>query len=158
MEQRPTDEIPHLVKQSYGIVRKLEKQFPGRLFTLDGHLVGSIGEVLAAHRYGLELLPASTEVHDAKTKDGKLIQIKATQRDRIGLRSCPEHLLVLCISPEGRDNEVYNGPGELAWSRAGRMQGNGQCRISTSRLKDLMKRVSESERLPMKNPPEVPAC
>ncbi|MGQ0721719.1 MAG: DUF6998 domain-containing protein, partial [Candidatus Eiseniibacteriota bacterium] len=50
------DAIPVLVRRLYGIVRDLEAAFPGRKFTLDGHLVGSIGEVLAAHRYGLELL------------------------------------------------------------------------------------------------------
>lgn len=32
----------------YAITRELELQFPGRKFTPDGHLVGSIGEVLVA--------------------------------------------------------------------------------------------------------------
>jgi hypothetical protein len=29
--------------------------FPGRHFTPDGHMVGSFGEALAAHHYGIEL-------------------------------------------------------------------------------------------------------
>ena len=37
-------------------VAELEAEFPGRHFTLDGHLVGSIGEVMAAYYYGSESL------------------------------------------------------------------------------------------------------
>ena len=49
--------VPEIVRELYSSVAELEELFPGRKFTLDGHLVGSIGEVIAAHRYGLELLP-----------------------------------------------------------------------------------------------------
>lgn len=31
------------------IIGDLEESFPGRHFTLDGHLVGSIGEIMAAY-------------------------------------------------------------------------------------------------------------
>ena len=37
--------IQELIK----IVSELEIEFPGRHFTIDGHLVGSIGEVMAAY-------------------------------------------------------------------------------------------------------------
>jgi len=40
-----------LVKQLYKIVKEFERLFPERRFTPDGHLVGSIGEVIAKHRY-----------------------------------------------------------------------------------------------------------
>ena len=125
-------EIPRLIREMYEIVERLETLFPGRRFTLDGHLVGSIGEVLAAHYYGLELLPASAEAHDAAAADGRLVQIKATQRASVGLRSEPQHLLVLRILPGGDWQEVYNGPGKLAWDNAGRMQSTGQRPISVS--------------------------
>ena len=36
-------------------VNALEALFPGRHFTLDGHLVGSLGEIAAAYHYGIEL-------------------------------------------------------------------------------------------------------
>ena len=39
------------VQKLIGIVNELEVDFPGRHFTLDGHLVGSIGEVMAAYYY-----------------------------------------------------------------------------------------------------------
>jgi len=35
------------IQELYSIVNELEDTFSGRKFTLDGHLVGSIGEVLS---------------------------------------------------------------------------------------------------------------
>ena len=37
-----TRRIAGLIKEMYAIVEKLEQRFPGRRFTLDGHLVGSL--------------------------------------------------------------------------------------------------------------------
>jgi len=133
--------IPQLVRALYKIVGELEDSFPDKRFTPDGHLVGSIGEVLAAYYYNLDLLPASAECHDALTEDGRLVQIKATQVKSIGLRSEPDHLLVIRILPNGEFEEVYNGPGDLAWKNAGKMQSNGQKQISLSKLSRLMSKV-----------------
>jgi hypothetical protein len=145
---KPIESIPELVRSLYGIVRQLEDLFPGRKFTPDGHLVGSIGEVLAADRYGLELLGASAERHDATAPNGRLVQIKATQAKSVGLRAEPDHLLVLKLNADGSAIEVYNGPGSPAWHQAGKVQKNGQRSISLSRLRALMEQVPASERLP----------
>lgn len=155
MESHSTDDIPCLVRRLYETVRELEELFPGKHFTPDGHLVGSLGEVLAEYRYDLEPLAVGAKLHDARACDGRLIQIKATQRDRIGLRGCPDHLLVLRILSDGRDEEMYNGPGKLAWCCSGRRQSNGQRQISTAKLVKLMEQVSEDARLPVRNPPEA---
>ena len=144
-----TDRIPSLITQIYEIVAELEDLWPNRRVTPDGHLVGSIGEVLAAHHYGLELLPSSSKVHDAVSKDGRKtkVQIKATQRNSVALRSKPEHLLVLLILKDGTIKEMYNGPGELVWENAGKMQTNGQRAINLSRLSKLFELVPECDRL-----------
>ena len=60
-----SDRVAAIVGELYELVDRLEHLYPGRRFTLDGHLVGSIGEALAAEMYGLVLLPASAETHDA---------------------------------------------------------------------------------------------
>ena len=139
--------VPLLVKELYAIVRNLEDHFPGRKFTLDGHLVGSIGEVLAAYHYNLVLFAASSETHDAQCPEGRKVQVKATQGRSVGLRAEPEHLLVLKLESDGNVSEVFNGPGDLAWSNAGAMQKNGQRPISVSKLRFLMDRVAEDDRL-----------
>lgn len=142
------ESLPELVRALYKIVSRLEDLFPGRRFTLDGHLVGSIGEVLAEHRYGLALLSASTPDHDARAADGRLVQIKATQAKSVGLRSEPQHLIVLGLDRRGEAREIFNGPGSLAWANAGRLQRNGQRPISVSRLDRLKEQVPKADRLP----------
>ena len=144
-------QIPGLVGRLYDIVSELEALFPGRYFTPDGHLVGSLGEVLAAYRYGLELLPASAERHDARTPSGALVQIKATQGKRVSLRSEPDHLIVLLITRDGRAEEIFNGPGSLAWNETSQLQRNGQCPISLAKLRALLDRVPPEARLPAVN-------
>lgn len=67
-----------LIGELYRIVTALEEEFEGRRFTPDGHLVGSIGEVVAAYAFNLTLLPAGNPIHDARAKDGTLVQIKLT--------------------------------------------------------------------------------
>ena len=83
--------ISEKVKRIYAITAELEDLYPGRHFTPDGHMVGSIGEVLVAENYGLKLLPASYETHDAVAPDGRYVQIKATQVKQISISSEPDY-------------------------------------------------------------------
>ena len=110
-------------------------------------MIGSIGEALAACCYGLTLFEASAETHDAKASDGRLVQIKATQIDRVALSSEPKWLLVLHIHPDGTFSEVYNGPGKLAWEHCWEKQKNGQRPISLAKLRSLQAEVPEEDRL-----------
>lgn len=137
------------IKQLYEISAELERLFPGRHYTPDGHMIGSIGEALAASYYGLELFTASAETHDAKAADGRLVQVKATQISRIALSSEPQWLLVLRIHRDGTFSEEYNGPGKLAWEHCGKMQKNGQRPISLAKLRILQVEVPDSTRLPV---------
>ena len=103
-------QIRGLVGRLYDVVSELEALLPERYFTPDGHLVGSLGEVLTAHRYGLALLPASAKRHDARARSGTLVQIKATQGKRVSLGSEPDHLLVLLIIRDGRPKKYSTAP------------------------------------------------
>jgi len=144
----PADQVPDLVRRLYSLVAEFEALFPGRRFTPDGHLVGSIGEVIAAHRYELTLSPASSAAHDGSAKDGRLVEVKATQGDMVALRAEPQHLIVLHLNREGQATEVFNGPGALVWSSCGAMQKNGQRPVSLPKLRKLMVQVPASQRLP----------
>ena len=140
------NKIPQLLKRLYEIVAELELLFPGRKFTPDGHLVGSLGEVIAAHDYDLILLESSAKTHDAR-KGSKQLQIKATQGKSVAMYGEPEHLLVLRLLKDGTAEEIYNGPGKPAWDNAGNLQKNGQKSISLSRLRALMETVPESQKV-----------
>ena len=149
MNSNGIDQLPEIVKSLYRIVGRLDQLFSGRRFTLDGHLVGSIGEVLAAHYYGLELLPNSYQNHDAKTNKGQLVQIKSTQRTSVALRGEPDNLLVLLLKQDGSFEEVYSGPGSAPWKKAGKMQKNGQRPITLTKLRTLMETVPNALRIPL---------
>lgn len=138
--------VPHLVERLHSAVDDLQDLF-GRRFTLDGHLVGSLGEIWAAHLYGIKLAKGSSPTHDGKAPGGRLVQIKATQGAAIGLRSEPEHLLVLRLDRKGTPEEVYNGPGALPWSRSGKLQRNGQRTIRLTTLRALMQDVPAGRRI-----------
>ena len=141
-------EVGELLASLYRIVERLEVLFPGRKFTPDGHLVGSIGEVIAARMFGLELLPASAPDHDAITGDGRKVQIKFTQGTRgVALRAEPDQLLVLRLAPDRSLEVVYNGNGKSPWSQSGKMQKNGQRQISLARLRTIDRTVPERDRL-----------
>ena len=147
-----TSQVPALVAGLYTIVDALERLFPGRKFTQDGHLVGGIGEVMAASLYRLTLLPASTQTHDAVSASGVLVQIKASQASGVALRGEPQHLIVIHFDRKGGVTEVYNGPGALVWQACGSMQTNGQRPISFSKLRSLMASVPPEVRLPRYGP------
>jgi hypothetical protein len=83
--------FPERLKAIYDAVDELEAMFLGRHFTPDGHMVGSLGEALASHHYGVVLAGASTECHDRICGDRR-VQVKATQVGKVATSSEPEHL------------------------------------------------------------------
>ena len=142
-------EVTALLEDLYTASARLEALFPGRKFTLDGHLVGSVGAVVAAFMFDLDLNPASTLGHDARAPDGRNVEIKLTQGATVAFRHEPEHALILHRPKGGPVRVVYNGPGELIWAAAGAMQKNGQRPISISKLSRIGAQVSNQDRLPV---------
>jgi len=129
--------LPEPIADIFRQVARLESAYPGRKFTPDGHLIGSIGEVIAAEAFDLKLLPASAPGHDARDENGALVQIKLTSGKSIGLRASCERLLVMRIVDPTSAELVYDGPGEPVWAACGKMQKNGQRSISLTKLRSI---------------------
>lgn len=101
------------ISQLLRITRKLSDKYK-RGFTLDGKLVGDIGEVLAAEKYGLELLPPNTEIHDAKEiASGRKVQVKSSfsYTSYFPCNHVPEYFLAIQIMEDGTIKELFNGKG-----------------------------------------------
>lgn len=116
-----TATVQQLVPQLFVITRQLEAAAPGRHFTPDGHLIGSIGEVLAAAQYCLTLTTASTKGIDAHDADGRSVEIKATTGSKgvalRGFKPLTDRLMVVTIDAStGAMAEVYNGPAAPVWA------------------------------------------
>ncbi len=129
--------LPPAVAKIYEAVVELSADFPGRPFTPDGHLVGSIGEVIASEALHLKLAPPSTPGYDAHDDAGREVQIKLTSKAGIGLNETCDRLVVFRILDAHFAELVYDGDGDPVWQRAGAMQKNGQRRISFARLREL---------------------
>jgi hypothetical protein len=63
--------------------------------------------------------------HDACTPDGRLAQIKATFQDSLTFKTCPDYHLGFKLFPDGRHEEVFNGPGRLILERYATRKGIG---------------------------------
>lgn len=128
-------DIAALIGQLFNIVQALNKRFPGRPFTPDGHLVGSIGEVVAADTYGLVLERCSNEGFDARTAAGQTVEIKLTGGDSVAVSSdpkTPDLLVVLKLHRETGFEEIYNGefPLELWHSKKAGKRGTKNLRLN----------------------------
>lgn len=139
------------VQKLIGIVNELETEFPGRHFTLDGHLVGSIGEVMAAYYYGIELYTASAVAHDGEV-NGKRVQIKISQQDNIVINHEPDYLIVLYLNKGGDIYEVYNGLGAEPWKAASKVDSHNNRHMMVNKLMELDKFVNVADRIPAIHP------
>lgn len=146
MSEHSVDVIIHHV---FELTAKLERMYPKRSFVPDGHVVESLGEVLAAQWFDLELLPASSKVHNARTRDkSKLVQIRTTQGESLVFRGDqhPQHLLVFKLSSDGVPEMIYNGPGSMVYAN----YGNGQRAVRLATLRKIQ--VALADQLPQCSP------
>src|SRR3990172_3633451 len=95
--------IPQAVKQLLEIVKRLQDAYPEKRFTLDGRLVGEIGEILVAGSYDVELGTNLQKHHDAVTPDWRQVQIKATMQQSLTfpVDHIPAYYLAIKIHPDG---------------------------------------------------------
>jgi hypothetical protein len=144
--------VPVAIKQLLSIVARLQQAYPSKRFTLDGRLLGDIGEVLAAKTYDLRLFDKLQRHHDALTSDGRRVQIKTTMQNSLTFPAdhVPDYYLGMRLHPDGRLEEVFNGPGKMA-ARAVKDRKRPKTNlhsISLSALKRLSQAVPDVDRVP----------
>lgn len=136
------------------IVEKLCAAYPKKKFTLDGRLVGDIGEVLVEDAYDLELFEDVKKHHDAEASDGRLVQIKATMKKSLTFPAdhVPNYYLGVQIHFDGTFTEVFNGPGATAWEAVkGRAAPKTNLHsVQINALKKLQARVPAGDKIPLR--------
>ena len=148
-EQEKIAFLSEKVKELNKITSEIETVFPEKSFKLDGILIGNIVEVLTAQAYGITLYKQSEKTHDGEV-DGKKVQIKGTQgKDSIVIREEPEYLLVEYLDKEsGTIQEIYNGPGVLAWQYRSYVPSMNFYTIRINKLLELDATILDEERIP----------
>jgi hypothetical protein len=130
----------------------LQTTFPNRKFTIDGRLVGDIGEVIAEQEYDVTLHAVLQPGYDGRTSDGRNVQIKATFKDSLTFGTVPNYYLGFKLSANGDYEEIFNGPAQIILTRYAHLKGIGVKLLSfpVSELRKLSQSVVPSERIPKK--------
>jgi hypothetical protein len=131
-------------------IARLKKAFPNREFTIDGRLVGDIGEVIAALEYDVVLDKVCQPDHDATAPNGRRLQIKATFKDSLTFKTTSDYYLGFKLFTDGRYEEVFNGPSRIIYERFKHRKGIGVQLLSfpNKDLKALSREVPAHERIP----------
>lgn len=123
-------------------------------FTLDGNLIGDIGEALGAELFGIKLVEAkSTEGIDGLARDGRSVQIKATGTGRgPAFRNTvvhADHLIFFDLDLHSATGKVlFNGPEKLVRATLPETFV-GQRMVSNARVRALDQNVRQEDRLPI---------
>jgi len=105
-------------------VNELKAKYPkyaDRPFTVDGHLLGTLGEIYASEKFGLPLNKSGEKNYDA-TIGGKNYQIKTTQTKKVGFKKplADAELIIIQISKNTKELpklSVYKVSGEyIKWN------------------------------------------
>ena len=131
-------------------IERLHEAFPSRAFTIDGRLVGDIGEVIAELEYDLALDEVSVRDHDAQMRNGRRVQIKATFKNSLTFKTCPDYYLGFKLYRDGGFEEVFNGPGIIILDKFSHRKDIGKELLSFSikGLRALSDQVDVADRVP----------
>lgn len=150
----PTHEIiQDALTKIFSGIRQLKQALPSKEFTIDGRLVGDIGEALVQRDYAVTLYEGLAHDYDGETPDGKKVQIKATFKKDLTFKKIPDYYLGIKIFEDGSYEEVFNGPGRIIAEKYSHRKGFGKDLLSfpNKRLKELNATVNPEDRILKRN-------
>ncbi len=121
-------------------------------FTLDGNLIGDLGEAISAELFDIKLVETrSTEGVDGYAPDGRTVQVKATGTGRGPAFRCTEicadHLLFFDLDFENAIvTVVFNGPEHYVRRYLPAVFPN-QRSLSRNQIRNADRQVRDDERL-----------
>ena len=108
--QNKIDAVRHIMATLFSAQNALRSLAPDYKWAGMSNLLGDYGEFVAVRSYGLTKASAGSDGHDALTKDGKTVQVKANHAaDQIGFRGNADLILVLFVLDDGNWKEIYFG-------------------------------------------------
>ena len=145
-------EIKSAITELLGIVKRLKNKYPYKEFTLDGRLVGDIGEVLAEQIYDIKLYEKINPRYDGISSTGRKVQIKATMKNALTFPAdhVPEYYVGIRILENGEIEEIYNGPGSIIWNNILKERKKPKTNlhnIGIKRLKKLSTIINSGDRI-----------
>ena len=144
------------IQQLLSITQSLKEQYKGKLdFSLDGRLVGDIGEALASEAFDIELYGKNNPDYDGYHRPSKKeVQIKSSMAYNFSypFNKDLQHYIAIHIEPDSTLEVLYNGPGkpinDFLKSRKRKSYKNIWYSITANHLRELDKLVSAKDKLP----------
>ena len=122
--------ISDSLRKIFDGISQLKEALPNKEFTIDGRLVGDIGEAIVQRNYDITLYTGLVKDYDGETSDGRMVQIKATFKDSLTFKKIPEYYLGIKIFEDGSYKEIFNGPGEYIAEKYNHRKGFGKNLLS----------------------------
>jgi hypothetical protein len=146
---RMSNELELGLKHIFRGIRALRNAYSRKKFTIDGRLVGDIGEVVAATYYDISLYDVQKPGHDGHTSDGKKVQVKATFKESLTFSSVPDYYLGIKLFENGKYEEIFNGPGKVIFDHYKHRAGIGTKLLSfpIKELKVLSQGVAAKKKI-----------
>lgn len=160
MKEEKLSKLRAEIKNLHHSVSILKELFESKKegFTLDGRLVGDIGEVIAEELFQIKLYEKLEHHYDAVTLyEPKLkVQIKASFKESLTYNHKPDYYIGIKLFENGEFKVVYNGPGKYIHEAFKHRKGIGENLLSfpIKKLEEISEDIPESERIRLKKEPE----
>src|SRR5215470_13014815 len=109
--QRKVEAAKGIISSLFASQRALRALAPEYKWAGLGNLLGDFGEFIATQEYDLIGASIGSDGYDAKTADGRTVQVKTNHAaSQIGFRGQADLMLVLHVQSDGEWEEIYFGP------------------------------------------------
>jgi hypothetical protein len=88
------------------------KNAPDLRFTLDGRLIGDIGEFLATGAYGIKLQKTQQQGFDGIDSEGRQVEIKTTRLNSIAFRKIADRVICIKLHGDTHWEVIFDGEGK----------------------------------------------
>jgi hypothetical protein len=110
-KDKKVEAVKGIISSLFASQRALRALAPEYKWAGLGNLLGDFGEFIATQEYGLAKASSGSEGYDAKTADGRSVQVKTNHAaSQIGFRGNADLMLVLHVQTSGEWEEIYFGP------------------------------------------------
>ena len=110
-KDKKVEAVKGIISSIFASQRALRALAPEYKWAGLGNLLGDFGEFIATQEYGLAKASAGSDGYDAKTADGRSVQVKTNHAaNQIGFRGNADPMLVLHVQTSGEWEEIYFGP------------------------------------------------
>lgn len=128
----------HILASIFASQKALKALAPEYSWSGLGNLLGDFGELVATDHYGLSKAASGSGDFDAKTPEGRSVQIKTNfAATQIGFRGEADLLLVIGVRPDGDWEEIYFGDFAPVKAQSRYSARDNKSMIAISKLKTL---------------------